>query len=109
MNDVKIFDSKKVYDILQLIKNNPLRYLSSKTISSLQDYINGYLSGNPYSIDEPPFWDFDNYLLSKTDARLENGYRNLISKLLLKECDGDEKKAFTRFFEYLEEYKSQNN
>lgn len=103
---MKIYESKRAFDILDLIKKNPERYLSDSNIIALQDFINGYLTGNPYPDDDPPFWDFDTFLLSESEFKYENGNRNLISRILLNECNGDKYQSFNRFFEYLELYKN---
>jgi len=66
---VKVYKSKSVFDTLELIQSNPERYLSKISIIALQDFINRYLIGNPYPEDQPPFWDFDNFLL--VESRFE--------------------------------------
>lgn len=103
---MKIYQSKSAFDTLELIRNNPKRYLSNSSIIALQDFINGYLRGNPYPDDQPPFWDFGNFLLDKSDFEYKDGNRNLISRILLNECNGDEYESFNKFFEYLELYKN---
>ena len=102
---MKVYHTKSAFDILELIRQNPERYLSDSSIVALQDFINGYLKGNPYPEDQPPFWDFNNFLLAKSEFEYKDGNQNLISKILLKECNGDKYASFNKFFEYLELYK----
>lgn len=97
---------RSAFNLFKVVKAHPSRYISSETISSLQDFINGYLIGNPYPDDNPPFWNFCNYLLNETDFEYKNGNRNLIARILLEECNGDELLAYECFFKYLEKYKS---
>lgn len=102
---MKVYNSNSAFDILELIQKNPERYLSDKSIIALQDFINGYLSGNPYPDDQPSFWDFDTFLLGKSEFEYNGGNRNLISRILMNECNQDEYESFNRFFKYLELYK----
>ena len=103
-NNFTIFESDKIYDVLHLIEEYPEKHLSSKTITALQDFLNGYLNGNPYPKDMPPFESFSGFLLTATNFDYKDN-RNLIAKILLHESKGDEFKAFNNFFKYLEDYK----
>jgi hypothetical protein len=107
--NIKIYRGKKAFDILELIRIHPERYISNKNINALQDFLNGYLAGNPYPDDNPPFWNFDHFLLEQTNFDIKNGNQNLISKILLAESHGDGNKAFDIFFDYLAEYKKTGN
>ncbi len=104
-NNTKILESNKIYDVLYLIEKHPERYLSSKTITALQDFLNGYLTGNPYPKDMPPFENFSGFLLITTGLEYTDN-RNLIARILLHESNGDELKAFNNFFKSLEDYKT---
>ena len=106
-NELTIYEMKKAYDMLFVLEANPNRFISSNTITALQDFINGYLTGNPYPEDSPPFWDFQNYLISVTKFKYEGGTKNVIAKILLKECNDDQKESYLRFFEYLKQYKNE--
>ena len=103
---IRTYDVKKAFDILELIKIFPERYLTENTINSLQDFLNGYLCGNPYPDDEPPFWNFNNWLLGQTKFQYEGGKKNLTSRILLHETKGDQDAAFLLFFEFLDKYKN---
>ena len=95
--------------MLSLIQEKPTIYLTSKSISALQDFLNGYkiwMVGNSeaYNLDDPDFNHFKDLILNKSSIMSGVGFP--FSSTLLKECNGDEERAFERFFEYLNEYKA---
>ena len=108
--NIKVIQARKIYEQLALIQKRPWLLLTSKSITALQNYLNGYTmwiigDRDAYHPGEPIFDDFKYWLLRKDDraASLDNPY----SKVLLRECEGNEEKAFDRFFEYLEVYKKE--
>jgi len=106
-DELTIYEMNKAYDMLFVLEAKPDRFISSKTITALQDFLNGYLTGNPYPDDSPPFWDFQNYLIGVTKFKYEGGTNNVISTVLLKECNDDQNKSYQRFFDYLKQYKNE--
>ena len=58
-----------------------------------------------YHDGEPDFDDFKYWILNKDERQL--GVGNPYSTVLLYECNGDEEKAFDKFFEYLDEFKKE--
>jgi hypothetical protein len=110
-DDIKIIYARKIYEMLSLIQKRPTLFLTSKSISSLQDYLNGYLiwtlgNNEIYNPGDPDFDNFKYWMLSKDDRVSGVGFP--YSRILLLECEGQEEKAFDRFFEYLEEYKAES-
>lgn len=93
--------------MLDLIKRTPHFSLTSKSISSLQDFLNGYMlfgcTENIYHPGEPNFDEFKYWILEK--GKGTTGIGNPYSTVLLELCNGDEEKAFDIFFEYLEQFK----
>jgi hypothetical protein len=109
MTDIKIISSRKIYEVLDFIKRRPEILLTSKSITGLQNFINGYMqlgvADDIYHPGEPRLDEFNYWILNK-DKGL-TGIQNPYSRVLLKECNGDEFKAFDRFFEYLNEFKKE--
>lgn len=106
---MKVYSYAKIFDLLELLKENPLKFLSEASVVALQDFLNGYLKGNPHPKDDPPFWNFEGYMIEKTGFKPTEGNTHLISRILLKECCGDQHAAFIKFFIYLEEFKATKN
>ena len=80
--------------------------MTEKSISSLQDFLNGYLQlgiglgEKLYHPGQPRIDNFKYWILNMDKRKL--GVGNPYSTVLLHECNGDEEKAFYKFFEYLE-------
>ena len=106
---VKVSETNNAFDVFALLQKTPERYLSDPNIYALQDFINGYLTGNPYPKGEPPFWSFKFFLMEKSTRKPEERFITTISEILLAECGGDKYRAYDRFFEYLEMYKNQES
>lgn len=108
-DDIKIVSSRKIHEVLDFIKRRPEICLTSKSITGLQNFINGYMqlgaSDDIYNPGEPTIDEFKYWMLNK-DKGL-SGIQNPYSRVLLKECNGDELKAFDKFFEYLDEFKKE--
>ncbi|MFC0608991.1 hypothetical protein ACFFGQ_14710 [Rufibacter quisquiliarum] len=102
-----ITSANRIYEVLELIKSRPTLWLTSKTISSLQNFLNGYLllgfSVDLYEPNQPDINEFSYWIYEQ--GKETGGKENIFLKVLKKECDGDEEKAFNKFFEYLEEFK----
>ena len=109
--DIKVIEAGKIYEILNLIYRRWDILLTSKSISALQNYLNGYLQvnhgDNIYREGEPSIDEFKYFILSKDKRKL--GLSNPYSTVLLNECNGNEEKAFEKFFEYLEAFKMEKN
>jgi len=105
----RIISSRKIYELLALIRQRPYLFLTTKSIVALQNFINGYMqlgfADDIYHPGEPNFDEFKNWILSLYEN--ESEIRNPYTKLFLRLCDGDEEKAFDKFFEYLDEFKTQ--
>lgn len=109
-NNIKIIHARKIYKMLGLIQKRPTIFLTSKSISSLQNFLNGYLiwafdNDEIYNPGDPDFDGFKYWIFSKFN-RADN-VKYTYPGILLPECEGNEEKAFDRFFEYLEEYKKE--
>ena len=105
-SDIKVIEACKIYELLDLIKRRPDLLLTSKSISSLLNYINGYLAipyrNNMYHQGEQDIEQFWNWIHNKVKPGSE---RCTMYSILLIECNGDEEKAFDKFFDYLDEFK----
>ncbi|MTI41397.1 hypothetical protein [Fulvivirga lutimaris] len=109
---MKVISSNKIYEILEVIRRKPHFYLTSKSITSLQNFLNGYLlmagfSNDAYNSGDPKIDDFKYWILNKSST--QDGVGNPYSNTLLLECKGDEELAFERFFEYLDEFRKLKN
>ena len=107
--NIHFIHAKKIYEILDLIEKRPLIFLTSKSISALQDFLNGYLTlqrDDLYNYNEPDFDEFKYWILQKNDQL--GGIQHPFSRVLLADCNGDEVKAFEKFYFYLNEFKSLN-
>jgi hypothetical protein len=106
-DESKIASTRKIYEVLESIRGKPYFWLTSKSVTALQDFLNGYMqlgyADEIYYPDEPDVNDFKYWLLNR-DAE-HSGVGNPYSRVLLKECNGDEEKAFDRFFQLLDEFK----
>jgi hypothetical protein len=95
------------YELLDAIRLRPAMYLSEPSITALYNFINGYSFHNEARFEiqkgtDPPFPEFHNW----TAMRL--GFKESTSgwcKMLLKVKNGDEEKAFQRFFVLLDEFR----
>jgi hypothetical protein len=111
-SDIKLISSRKIYELLDLVKRRPEILLTSKSITALQNFLNGYMQlgfgdgDEIYNLGEPRIDNFNDWILNKDKE--ESGVGNPYSRVLLKECNEDEAKAFDRFFEYLDEFKREN-
>ena len=104
---MKIVHSNKIYEVLESIEKKPEIWLTEKSITSLQNFLNGFLTAKSkdlvYKKGEPTFDEFKYWILNK-NAKI-SGIGNPYSRVLLAECNGNEKKAFDLFFKYLAEFK----
>ncbi len=109
-DDIKVIDGTKIYEQLALVQKRPTLLLTSKSITALQNYLNGYIvwalsNKDAYHPNEPDFNNFKYWLLAKNNVVTD--IASPYSRMLLLECKGDEEKAFDRFFEYLDKYKQE--
>jgi hypothetical protein len=109
-SEIIIIHARKVYEMLGSIQKKPTIFLTSKSITALQDFLNGYMTlgiGNEdlSNAGDPDFPNFKYWFLHTTKQYGELGFP--YKRVLLEECKGDEVKAFDRFFEYLEAYKQE--
>ena len=106
-DELNVISVRKIYELLNLIHKKPELWLTSKSIISLQNFLNGFmilgLGNDIYHNGEPDFNEYKYWILSKGKAC--TGVGNVFSEVLLAECKGDEVKAFEKFFEYLEMFK----
>lgn len=97
---IKLFD-----DILDAIKKRPLMCIRKKHITYLETLINGYFMGKKdyrthlFPLDFRFMHEFAKVKYHESSSTA--GWCNII----LKNCDGDEEKAFDRFFELYDEFK----
>jgi hypothetical protein len=94
-----------IYELLGRIQTRPGMYLSSRTLSSLHDFLNGYSVGLNSVYDErenePSFGDFSAWFCyHHRNLRAGSGgwYGAIMDELL------NDKQAFDRFFEYIATY-----
>lgn len=110
-NDITITSARKIYELLKLIEKKPEVWLTSKTISSLQDFLNGYLTlgfaDDIYEVGQPEFKEFEYWLRRSSKENLSVG--SSFSSILLEECKGDEEKAFNKFFSRLKVFVKENH
>ena len=110
VDDIKVISSRKIYEVLDFVKRRPEIWLTSKSITGLQNFINGYMllgaADDIYHPGEPRIDEFIHWILDK-DKGL-SGNQNPYSRVLLKVCNGDELKSFDKFFEYLDEFKKEH-
>ena len=109
-DDTKIISSRKIYEVLDFVKRRPELWLTSKSITGLQNFINGFMklgaADDIYHPSEPTIDEFNYWILQKDEGL--SGIQNLYSRVLLKECNGDELRAFDKFFDYLDEFKKEH-
>ena len=105
--ELNIIHASKVYELLELMRRKPY-YLTSRSITALQNFLNGYLifdqTINIYNEGDPSFDDFRLWLLKKGGWKHGN-FRDV----LLGMCNGSEEIAFEKFFELLDQFKEQKN
>ncbi len=101
---MEIIDSKNIYEVLDIIRDYPERYLTKKSIDALQNFINGYLLANPYPDIEPPFWNFRHSTFFEDGGLNYFGNENFFKNFFLLKSNGDETLAFDLFFKYLDKY-----
>lgn len=95
-----------IYELLEAIRKRPAMYLGRPSISLLEAYLHGYCAGMQShgltASEALPFAAFNSWVI----ARLYPCERNsLWGWLILRACDGNEERAFDRFFEFLDEYR----
>lgn len=107
-NEIKVISSRKIYEVLDAMRQKPHLWLTTKSIIALQDFLNGYMqlgfADDIYYPGEPNIDDFKYWILNRDQREL--GVGNSYSTVLLHECNGNEEKAFDKFFEYLDKFKS---
>jgi hypothetical protein len=108
-SEIKVTSSRKIYEVLEVMRLKPYLWLTSKSIVSLQNFLNGYMmlgfADYIYHDGEPNFDDFKYWVLNRDERQL--GVGNPYSNVLLQECNGDEERAFDKFFECLDEFKKE--
>lgn len=112
-NRTDLIDSRMIYDLLYHIRKRPHLWLTSKSISSLQDLITGYMIfGNKgYTPEEKTIYyegdpDFDEFLYWINNEPFIPVHKGPpFSKYLLDKCSYDEEKAYNLFFDLLDEFK----
>ena len=105
---IPVYDMGKIYEMLDHIRRRPNQLLTTKSISALQNLLNGYLLVNHrdsiYFPGEPDFDEFISLILNRGNS-YRFGKGNPFSSTFLIECLGDEERAFDKFFELLDEFK----
>jgi hypothetical protein len=104
--EIKIISARKIYEILNLIRRKPYLFLTSKSITALQNFLNGYqllgYADDIYHSGEPDIHNFASLILSRDKE--SRGVGNPYTNVLLKECKGNEEAAFDNFFELLDQF-----
>jgi hypothetical protein len=93
------------YELLDAIRLRPAMYLSKPSLTALYNFIGGYSFHEESRIEmlkgtNPPFPEFHIWVSMKLET-LSLGWLNL----LLEAENGNEEKAFQRFFVYLDEFR----
>jgi phosphoribosylanthranilate isomerase len=91
-----------IYQVFDLIHLRPAMYIGRKSISHLSGFLSGMNFGYRLANNETkyPFQFSD-----KLSEFFQNRFGSLPFNRILKECNGDEEKAFDYFFALLEEFK----
>jgi phosphoribosylanthranilate isomerase len=96
------FKISSIYHVFDLIHLRPAMYIGRKSISHLSGFLSGMNFGYHLTNNETkyPFQFSD-----KLREFFQNRFGSLPFSRILKECNGDEEKAFDLFFALLEEFK----
>ncbi len=96
------------YEMLDAISSRPAMYISpSRSITALYNYLHGYMDGtNRTQIvrnTEPSWAEFNNWVAMKLNFfESTKGWR----QMLLERENGDEERAFKRFFVLLKQFRN---
>jgi hypothetical protein len=107
-NEIEIFRAGKIYEMLEHVRRRPQMYLTSKSITALQNLLNGYMIVNhAETIYLPGDRDLNQFIdwLSNKFGLHDSPKGNIFSTILLQECAGNEEQSFDRFFELLDDFK----
>ena len=103
---IPVISTHRVYDVLDAIRRNHVHWLTSKSITALQNFLNGYMFrvGEAHlDLGKPSFAEFPLWALLKHDS---NAHQTEFDKALLPLASGDEERAFEQFFLWLDEYRN---
>lgn len=113
---MKNYYSKKIHDTLDYIRLRTHLVLTSKSISSLENFITGYMMLGDWGFFDPKIIynegeadlnEFKFWIQGIPPISLSQGPR--FSKFLLEKTNGDEEKAFDLFYEMLDEFRELKN
>jgi hypothetical protein len=110
IDDIKVIHSSKIYELLFAIERKSHIWISSKSITALENFIAGYLTlaGNDNDIyypDEPHYNEFIYWIYIKNKKQNRFSFRSFpLTKLLLSKNRLDEEKAFEMYFDELREF-----
>jgi hypothetical protein len=90
-----------IYTLLAAIQKRPGMYLRRCSLSLLEAFLFGYESAleaiHLENRESPPFRGFQSWVVIKLQTSEANVYWG---QLLLDSCNGDEEKAFEKFFAF---------
>ena len=102
---------KELYDLLEEIKHQPLKYLGRTSVVALKGFINGYdlarrEMGIPLTEQEKDFQEFQTWI-NPPDKPFFYSKDDSWDKILILFA-GDENRAFRYFFSRLEQFKNRS-
>jgi hypothetical protein len=110
-NEIKVIHVRKIYELLSAIRHKHHGWLTSKSITALQNFITGYMqlgvADSIYHPGEPTIKDFELWFFKR--ARENKLIGNSYQSVMLYECKSDEERAFEKFFELLDEFMANSN
>lgn len=99
MGDIKIISSRKIYEVLDFVKRRPEILLTSKSITGLQNFINGYMmlgaADDIYHPGEPTMDEFKYWILHKDEGL--SGMQNPTRVFYARNATATNKKRSTNF------------
>ena len=101
-------ESYNIYDILAEVRDKPAMHLGLKSISHLKLFLDGYSHAMDKlgykEVSQPRFGHQESHQWFEQKLSLSVATRNW-DWMTLAVCNGDEAKAFDRFYELLDEYR----
>ena len=108
-NKIRVVHANRVYEVLGSVRDKPNLWLTARSVTALQNFLNGYLlttGTGSLDVGVPTFVDFGPWPQNELDW-WHGGHQHLFGRILLEQCGGDETRAFDLFFTYLDEYRKE--
>jgi len=100
-----------IYDIIERMRERPSLYIGEKKVSLLKSFLdgyracemdNGYFGRENYELFPLAFSAFDDFVCYKLKRYAYENWKSMI----LKRCDGNERRGFDLFYSYFDEFKN---